>query len=135
MLLAGCDSSAEASLETRMPSAHDEYCAASQKFWNFVDARGPGTFIIEEVEGLEDVDPVDDRSYLCKFFEMATDRGFHVRAFKLRAGDWIAMRRNMIYVVGVRQEHGGQWSADWIHAAVEERFGWSSQFRDCSFSL
>eukprot|EP00929_Paragymnodinium_shiwhaense_P037685 TRINITY_DN20039_c0_g1_i1.p1 TRINITY_DN20039_c0_g1~~TRINITY_DN20039_c0_g1_i1.p1 ORF type:complete len:585 (+),score=94.11 TRINITY_DN20039_c0_g1_i1:139-1893(+) len=86
----------------------------------YICARRPRGFILEEVTKVLTIDPTTQESYLKGMLSEICELGYGCAAAEFSAGSWSDCPRDRIYVVGVLEEFGGEPAAMSIMGTAQE---------------
>lgn len=101
------------------PCDHPDYVVAMKQFGEYLSARRPSSFMIEEVMEFNQDDPISGQSFLWSFASDATSKGFAVRALSMDHATWCELPRGRIWVIGIHQMIGGATAADWCVGHIQ----------------
>ena len=100
---------------------HPDYMIVMREFDQYLDARTPDGFCIEEVpEFNHQVRGGSGETHLTIFAAQCVKRGYCIRAGLLDHGVWSEVPEIRIYCVGVRFDKGGSDRATWIMNEVSK---------------
>ena len=99
---------------------HHHFATLFEKVFVYLQSRVPRGFVMEEVDGMKDIDPVSQKPYAVLFMEHTASLGFSTRCVEINAAAWGPVPRPRLYFVGLTEEIGGAAAADLIVKRVDE---------------
>lgn len=113
---------------TGAPWDHPSFHTVMTEWQEYLSAREPRGFWIEEVEAFASTDARTGVSFLHRFSELCCKLGFAIRALTLNHSIWTELPRSRVFIIGVTADLGGSKAADWIVNAIQE----STRYRQLS---
>ena len=104
---------------TGLVSQHPAFSTVMGEFFDYLQARRPRGFWVEEVDNFGQTD-LQGRSFLTTFCKKAAGMGYAVRALFLDQNVWVECPRSRVWIVGMGHEVGHSKAADWMVHQVQE---------------
>lgn len=79
---------------------HPDHATVFDGFDQYLVARRPGGFTVEEVTVLEHIDRTTGRPFLKQFCTMCARRGYAMRVLRLDHGVWVELSRLRLFIAG-----------------------------------
>jgi site-specific DNA-cytosine methylase len=101
---------------TGQPSSHPSYNTLHVGAVDYLQARDPACFCIEQVTTITNIEKVSGKSHLALFVESVRDlpAGYKIHVFHMSHGVFASLPKDRVWVIGVSERCGGDEALQWI---------------------